>query len=127
MSAFVQVKLKSVADERGMLVVAQQAFGFDIRRVFWILGGPLRIRGEHRHHVTRQAFVAVVGSVEIRLDDGVHTATVVLDSPANSLLVEPDDWHSMHFSEGAVLLVFASHDYDPDDYIYEPYEHGMSK
>ncbi len=65
--------------------------------------------------------MAISGAVEIALDDGVHRANVTLDSPAACLVVEPEDWHTMRFTDGAVLLVFASTEYDPDDYIYEPY------
>lgn len=122
LSAFVQGQLHSVVDERGMLVVAQHVFGFEVRRVFWIVGQGGQLRGAHRHHVTRQALIAVSGRVEVNVDDGLHSARVILASPERYLLIEPDDWHTMQLNDGAVLLVFASHEYDPADYIHEPYQ-----
>lgn len=104
-----------------MLVVMQNDLPFEIRRVFWIVGADGQTRGAHRHRKTRQALVAVCGEVTVTLDNGERSATVVLDSPATSLLVEPEDWHTMHFGPGAVLLVFASHEYEAADYIHDPY------
>lgn len=117
-----QGQLPSVVDERGMLVVAEHAFGFEVRRVFWIVGRTSEIRGGHRHHLTRQALIAVSGRVEVNVDDGVRSATVTLASPERFLILEPKDWHTMRFDDGAVLLVFASHVYDSADYIHEPYK-----
>lgn len=68
------------------------------------------------------AMVAVTGTVRVCIDDGTKERTVVLADPARCLLVEPEDWHTMHFGRGAVLLVVASHPYDPADYVHEPYE-----
>jgi hypothetical protein len=118
---FVQVPLKAVSDDRGTLVVAQDVFPFEVRRLFWVVGAGGKTRGRHRHHTTRQALIAIQGSVVVDLDDGRRTATVTLDSPAVALIVEPEDWHTMHFSDAAILLVAASHDYDAADYIHEPY------
>lgn len=120
-SEFEQLRLASVSDQRGMLVVMQEDLPFEVRRVFWIVGADGQTRGSHRHRVTRQALVAVIGVVTVTLDNGERAAQVVLDSPAMALLVEPEDWHTMHFGPGAVLLVFASHEYEAADYIHEPY------
>jgi hypothetical protein len=120
-SAFVQLRLQTVRD-RGTLVVLQDVLPFDVHRAYWIGGADGQLRGGHRHRATRQALVAVAGRVTVSIDDGKHRAEVVLDSPSSCLLVEPEDWHTMFFEAGAVLLVFASHPFDPDDYIDEPYQ-----
>jgi hypothetical protein len=90
-------------------------------RTYWIYGADGEIRGGHRHRVTKQALIAVSGTVSIFMDDGVQQANIVLDSPHLCLLVEPKDWHTMTFGHGAVLLVMASHTYDVADYIDERY------
>ena len=36
--------------------------------------------------------------------------------------VEPKDWHTMTFGEGAVLMIMSSHPYDRSEYIDTPYE-----
>jgi hypothetical protein len=56
------------------------------------------------------------------MDNGFMREDVLLDCPNIGLLVEPRDWHTMKFDEGAVLLVLASEPYDRDDYIDTPYE-----
>ena len=121
MSEFHQIDLRSIRDSRGLLTVVEEVLPFAIRRIFWVTGASGELRGGHRHHVTRQALVAIVGSIEVHLDDGVKRYTARLESPSRCLIVEPDDWHTMRFGNGAVLLVMASHTYDPSDYITTAY------
>ena len=121
MSEFKVIDLPGHRDGRGQLVVMEQALPFVPRRVFWISGADGQLRGGHRHHVTRQALVAVAGRVEVAMHDRRHRETIVLDRPDQCLLVEPDDWHTMAFGPGAILLVLASSPYDRADYIDEDY------
>jgi dTDP-4-dehydrorhamnose 3,5-epimerase-like enzyme len=121
MSEFKVIDLPAFKDDRGSLVVLEKAMPFPVRRVFWISGADGRTRGGHRHHVTRQALVAMAGSVSVLMHDRRHRDTIVLDRPDRVLLVEPDDWHTMSFGPGAILLVLASASYDVNDYIDEDY------
>lgn len=121
MSEFKTLDLPAFADSRGRLTVMQKALPFEAKRVFWIDGADGQTRGGHRHHTTRQALVAIVGRVVVFMDDGRHQAEIVLDRPNICLLVEPDDWHTMAFGPGAILLVFASQPYDVKDYIDQRY------
>jgi dTDP-4-dehydrorhamnose 3,5-epimerase-like enzyme len=120
-SEFKTLALPSFADARGQLTVMQEAIPFEIRRVFWITGADGQTRGGHRHHKTRQALVAMAGRVVVFVDDGRQQRDVVLERCNQCLLVEPDDWHTMTFEPGAMLLVFASQPYDVKDYIDEKY------
>jgi len=104
--------------------VLDDVLPFSIMRTYWIYGADGQTRGGHRHRVTRQAFIAVAGSVSIFMDDGVEQTTVILNKPSLCLLVEPKDWHSMIFGKGSILLVISSHHYDRGDYIDERYEHA---
>ena len=65
--------------------------------------------------------MAVAGRVSIYMNDGEAQDDVVLDHPRRCLLVEPKDWHTMTFGQGAVLLVMSSHGYDRSEYIDQPY------
>ena len=121
MSEFRVLDLKSIVDSRGTLTVMQDALPFEVRRVFWVANADGQLRGNHRHHVTRQGLVAVAGSIEIYVNDGKQEERVRLSEPSRCLLVEPEDWHSMRFGAGSILLVFASHHYDSLDYITEKY------
>ena len=121
MKRYTLLDLATFSDDRGALTVLDNVLPFPIARTYWIYGADGHTRGGHRHHVTRQALVAVAGSVAIYMNDGVEETTVVLDKPSLCLLVEPKDWHTMNFGHGSVLLVISSHHYDRSDYIDEPY------
>lgn len=115
------ITLKELGDERGLLAVLESdsTVPFDIRRVFYIYGTKDGVRrGFHGHYKTRQALISVSGSCKVYLDNLIRRETVILDSPNKLLLLEPNDWHEMYdFSPDCVLLVLASHYYDPEDYI----------
>ncbi|WP_425574080.1 sugar 3,4-ketoisomerase [Nocardioides bigeumensis] len=92
---------------------------FTPRRFFCVYDVPSRkVRGEHAHRQCHQYLVALAGSVSCLVDDGTDRRTVVLDDPGTGLHVPPMSWGSQfNYSPDAVLAVFASHPYDPDDYI----------
>ena len=83
------------------------------------------VRGEHAHRECAQALIALAGSVTVMVDDGASRATVRLSHPGTVLVVPPMIWASQFaFTTDAVLGVFASLPYDPDDYIrtYDEFE-----
>ncbi len=121
MTRFQLLNLPTHTDGRGSLTVLEGVLPFPVVRSYWIYGADGQTRGGHRHRFTRQALVAVNGSVTIYMNDGVGEASVDLTHPGQCLLVEPKDWHTMTFGEGAVLLVMSSHPYDRSEYIDEPY------
>ena len=123
MERYQVLNLKTFVDSRGVLTVLENVLPFPVVRVYWIHGADGEIRGGHRHHKTRQALVAVNGTVSVYMEDEHGGDTVTLDNPNFCLLVEPKDWHQMTFSEGAILLVFASHSYEQRDYIEAGYGH----
>jgi len=122
MSHFTLLSLATFPDPRGSLTVLENALPFPVVRSYWIYGADGQTRGGHRHTHTRQALVAVAGTVSIYMNDGRVIETIELDHPSKCLLVEPKDWHTMTFGTGAVLLVMSSHTYDRSEYIDTPYE-----
>lgn len=121
MTHFTLLELPTFSDQRGALTVLDGALPFPIVRTYWIYGADGQTRGGHRHFKTRQALIAIAGTVTIYMNDGVINETIVLDSPNLCLLVEPKDWHTMTFGPGSTLLVIASAPYDRSDYIDEKY------
>ena len=115
------IKIPTFKDSRGKLSVLDGILPFDVKRTYWIYNTDGSVRGGHRHHQTRQALVALSGTVEIFMDDGQECETIFLDRPDKALIVEPKDWHTMTFSSNSILLVFSSHPYNINDYIDEPY------
>lgn len=92
---------------------------FDIKRVFYtydIPGGESR--GAHAHKECHEFLIAVSGSFEIEIDDGINKRTVALNRPYFGLHITPGIWASEKgFSSGAVCLVLTSHLYEAKDYI----------
>ena len=108
-------------DIRGSLTVGN--FGGEVpfvpARYFMVYGVPSReTRGEHAHRACHQFLICVTGSVRVLADRGDSRTDVLLDSPHKGLHLPPMTWGTQYeYSEDAVLLVFASHAYDADDYI----------
>lgn len=121
MMNFKVIDLPTFTDSRGSLTVLEQALPFQVVRTYWIYSADEQIRGGHRHVYTRQGLVALSGSVEVYMNDGSTSSTILLNDPSKCLLVEPKDWHTMSFGPGAVLLVMSSHAYDRNEYISEEY------
>ena len=89
-------------------------------RIYWIYSADEQTRGGHRHKITKQALVAVAGTVDLKINDGKEETLYILDDPSKCIIVEPEDWHTMFFRNNAVLLVLASHAYDKKDYVENP-------
>ena len=106
------------ADLRGRVAVAEQ-LPFVPSRIFMVYDVPsLEVRGEHAHRVCEQFLVCVAGQVTVAVDDGRARDEYLLDSPGIGLYIPPRIWATeFRYSEDAVLVVAASHPYDPDDYI----------
>lgn len=116
------IDLNTYTDKRGNLTVIEKVIPFNIKRIFYIYGVDTSVRGGHRHHETIQAAVCLTGSCTIWNNDGDKIETFVLDAPDKCLLLEPKDWHKMYnFTSDAILMVIASHEYNSEDYILEPY------
>jgi len=109
------------ADLRGALSAGEFArdLPFVPERYFLVFDVPSReTRGEHAHRRCHQFLVCVHGSVRVLADDGTRRREFVLDAPDRGLHLPPLVWGTQYmYSSDAVLLVFASHAYDADDYI----------
>lgn len=114
-------------DLRGSLVAKE--FGrdipFDPLRTFLVFDVPsAEVRGEHAHRECHQFISCVHGACSVVVDDGQTREEFRLDDPALGLHVPPMVWCTQYrHSRDAVLLVYASAPYDPNDYIrdYEMY------
>lgn len=113
--------LTQAIDMRGSLAAMEfvSQCPFVPKRLFLVHGVPSKsVRGEHAHFECHQFLIAVSGSVAVAVDDGKNRGSVVLDSPALGLYIPPLTWGSQYqFSNDAVLLVLASHEYNDADYI----------
>jgi UDP-2-acetamido-3-amino-2,3-dideoxy-glucuronate N-acetyltransferase len=113
--------MNEVADIRGSLSAGEfeRSVPFKTERYFLVYDVPTaETRGEHAHRICHQFLVAVKGSVHVVADDGINREEFVLDRPNLGIHLPPMTWGIQYrYSSDAVLMVFASHYYDPDDYI----------
>jgi UDP-2-acetamido-3-amino-2,3-dideoxy-glucuronate N-acetyltransferase len=125
--------LKSVRDMRGDLSVGEfeRELPFVPKRYFLVYNVPSQeVRGEHAHRACEQFLICVRGSCRVLLDDGTQRREVLLDRPDLGVYMPPMIWGTQYrYSADAVLLVFASHDYDPHDYIrtYDEFTSALLK
>ena len=107
--------------ENGNLSVVEHAggFAFTVKRVYYIYDGPGGAeRGGHSHYRCHRFIVAVSGSFDVVIDDGVERRTVTLNRSNIGLHVVPGVWIELNnFSSGSVCLSLASELYDADDYV----------
>lgn len=115
------VQLKGIPDDRGLLVIGEsgQHQPFVTRRFFVIRDVPVGAsRGAHAHRECEQLVVVLSGSCRISLIDAQGKDDLTLGSPLDALYVPTMVWlETKDFAPGTVMLVLASHGYDPDDYI----------
>jgi UDP-2-acetamido-3-amino-2,3-dideoxy-glucuronate N-acetyltransferase len=119
--------LPFVNDMRGNLSVGEfdKYLPFAPKRYFIVFDVPSeKVRGEHAHKTQHEFLICIKGSCSILVDDGNNRHEIVLGKPNVGLYIPPLTWGTQYkYSNDAVLLVFASGNYDPDDYIrdYDTY------
>lgn len=114
-------ELPYISDPRGNLTVGEfgKTLPFIPKRYFVTFDVPnFHLRGEHAHRKCEQFLVCVHGSCAVVVDDGAHREEFLLDRPTFGVYVPPMVWATEYkHSPDSTLMVFASHHYDPADYI----------
>lgn len=115
------IPLQTHGDDRGSLVALEEGYNipFQIKRVYYIFNTKKGVmRGFHAHKNLKQVAIAVRGSCKFKLDNGTDSVEVLLNDPAQGLLIESFIWREMYdFSEDCVLMVLADSHYDENDYV----------
>lgn len=123
------IKFPVIKDIRGSLTVGDfsGSVPFETKRFFTVYDVPNQeTRGEHAHRECHQLLICMRGSLRAVADDGQYREEFVLDAPNIGLHLPPKVWGIQYkYSPDAVLLVFASHLYDPTDYIRDYSEFAM--
>jgi acetyltransferase-like isoleucine patch superfamily enzyme len=113
-------RFQDCSDARGRLVVAEKANLPFLPKRFFLVDrvAPTGVRGGHCHRTGHQFMIAAAGEMKIALDDGRNAHVICLNDPRLGLYVPPMVW-SVQFGHAphAALLVMASGEYDPADYI----------
>lgn len=115
-------RLGEVVQERGRLMVLERGpnLPFEPRRFLTIYGVPQGgHRGDHAHKTLEEVVVCVKGSCKVLLDNGSGRRELIqLERPNVGVRIRPRIWTAQYdHSPDAVVVVIASSEYDPEDYI----------
>ena len=120
------IQLPKNLDRRGNLSVVEEITNipFEIKRTYWIYDVPGgAVRGGHAYRNNEEFIVALSGSFDVILDNGLLRTTYSLNRSYYGLYVPKGVWRQMvNFSTNSLALIMASIPFDPSDYIYD-YEH----
>jgi hypothetical protein len=109
-----------VQDPRGNLTFIEggRHVPFAVERVYYLYDVPGGAeRGAHGHRRLEQVIIAMSGSFDVVLDDGIEKKRFHLNRSYYGLYVAPMIWREIdNFSSGSVCLVLASRVYEVEDY-----------
>lgn len=115
------VQLPKFLDKRGNLSFVEQVnhVPFEIKRTYWIYDVPGgEGRGCHAFRKNDEFIIALSGSFDVIVDDGVERKTFTLNRSYYGLYVPAGLWREMvNFSTNSLALEFGSEHYSKDDYI----------
>lgn len=128
------ISIPKIHDVRGNLsVIEGDTIPFPLKRVYYLYDVPSGSeRGGHSHINQQEVLVAISGSFDVLLNDGVNEKIVTLNRPNIGLLLPTGIWRELqNFSSGSVCLVLASDVFDEDDYIrdyneFKSFKNGTS-
>ena len=114
------INFPTIEDTRGNLAFIQNdVLPFEFKRIYYLFDVTGNaFRGGHSHIDQQEILIALSGSFEVVLDNGVEKSTVLLNKPNIGLHIGTGIWRELqNFSSGAVCLVIASDVFDEVDYI----------
>lgn len=117
------INLPKVIDRRGNLSIIEENkhVPFEILRAYWIYDVPGgEVRGGHAYKDNQELIIALSGSFDVVLDDGLENKTFQLNRSYYALYVPSGIWRQMrNFSTNSLALILSSTLYNENDYIME--------
>ena len=114
------VHLPKIHNEAGNITALEnnKNIPFDVKRVYYLYDVPGGAeRGGHAHKNLQQFIMALSGSFDVLIDDGINKKVVHLNRPYIGLHIVAGIWRELiNFSSGAICLVLASEKYTEEDY-----------
>jgi len=123
------IDLPKIEDPRGNLsfIEGKNHIPFKIERTYLIYDVPGgQTRGGHAYLELEEFMVALSGSFDIVLDDGIKKTTYTLNRSYYGLYVPKMIWRSIeNFSTNALCMTLASTKFNESDYIrdYDNFKH----
>ncbi len=121
------IEFPKILDDRGNLsfLEGRRHIPFDILRTYWVYDVPGgESRGRHAFRETQECIVALSGSFEVMLYDGMARKIVTLNRAYYGLYVPRMIWRCLqNFSTNSVAFVLTSQPYSEKDYIRDYQEY----
>ena len=115
------IELPKILDKRGNLSFFENSnqIPFDIKRTYWIYDVPGgETRGGHAFKESHELIVALSGSFDIVLHDGVKEVKYSLNRSYLGLFVPNLIWRQLeNFSTNSLALIVSNISYNKQDYI----------
>ena len=115
------INLPKIEDPRGSLSFVEENnhIPFKIERTYWIYDVPGgQVRGGHAFKEQQELIIALSGSFDIVVDDGIRKETFTLNRSYYGLYIPKGYWRQMkNFSTNSLAVVLASTVFDEKDYI----------
>ena len=115
------IQLPKFLDERGNLSVLESGkhIPFKIRRSYWIYDVPGGcLRGSHAFRTQHEFIIALSGSFDAVIHDGVEERRYSLSRSYYGLYLPPLHWRTLdNFSTNSLALVVSSAEFTEEDYI----------
>ena len=115
------IELPKILDKRGNLSFFENSnqIPFDIKRTYWIYDVPGgKTRGGHAFMASHELIIALSGSFDIVLHDGVKEVKYSLNRSYVGLYVPNLIWrHLENFSTNSLALIVSNISYNNQDYI----------
>jgi len=115
------IELPRFNDPRGNLSFVQEndQIPFKIARTYWIYDVPGgENRGGHAFRETEEFIIAMSGSFDVVVSDGIQKRTYTLNRSFYGLYIPKGLWRDIvNFSTNSLALEFASTPYNREDYI----------
>jgi dTDP-4-dehydrorhamnose 3,5-epimerase-like enzyme len=115
------ISLPKFEDPRGNLtfIEEEKQIPFKVKRVYWIYDVPGgQTRGGHAFKEQQELIVALSGSFDVIVDDGVLQQIFSLNRSYYGLYIPAGLWRQMqNFSTNSLALVLSSTHFSEDDYI----------
>lgn len=120
------INLPKIEDPRGNLsfIEEEKHIPFKIERTYWIYDVPGgQIRGGHAFKEQQELIIALSGSFDVVIDDGMNKQTYSLNRSYYGLYIPAGLWRQMeNFSTNSLAMVLSSTHYIENDYIREYFE-----
>ena len=117
------ISLPKFDDTRGNLsfIEEENHIPFKIERTYWIYDVPGgQTRGGHAFKEQQELIVALSGSFDIMVDDGLVKQMFSLNRSYYGLYIPSGIWRQMqNFSTNSLALILSSTHYNSLDYIYD--------